>query len=94
MASASFSRLGGSWGLEPWGNEPGGGSVSLGQGGSLGPGDRSHHEHHKRPSLPGKHPAGDRAAGRWKHNHPGQKVLSASEYLLPLMNHCIKPRAV
>lgn len=63
--------------------------MSLGQGGSLRPGNRSHHEHHERPSLPREHPAGYRTARRWKHNHPGQKVLSAPEYLLPLLPVCI-----
>lgn len=42
-----------------------------GQGRSLGPGHRPHHERRQRQDLPGEHPAGHRAAGGGQPRHPG-----------------------
>lgn len=68
---------------ESRGDESFRGSVSPGQRGSLGPGDRPHHEHDKWPSLPGKHPVGYCSVGRRKHHHSGETTSQTGKRKQP-----------
>lgn len=68
---------------ESRGDESFRGSVSPGQRGSLGPGDRPHHEHDKWPGLPGKHPVGYCSVGRRKHHHSGETTSQTGKRKQP-----------